>query len=299
MIVFEQVLILFVFILAGYGLSKAKILDSSHSRVLSGLLVYVFGPCLTFQTMADRFNRGNLTTHFTMIRASLLILLAVWLVGVLIARRMTDHPYQRHIYSYSLITPNFGYMGYALMEALYGKEGLFQFMIFAIPLSFYVYIVGFNTLTKRPMNLKGLLNPSVGALVLGCTAGLLELRMPSVVSEILSKSGACMAPVSMILAGMVISQFPLKNMVSNVRTYLIAALRLVILPVLIGIAAEKIFGTEVARCAILLYCLPCGLNTIVYPKLVNEDCESGASLACVTNILACITIPLVLAVFRL
>lgn len=106
-----------------------------------------------------------------------------------------------------------------------------------------------------------------------------------------------MAPVSMLLAGMVISQFPLKNLFRGSLTYITAALRLVILPVVIGLAAGKIWGAEVARCAILLYCLPCGLNTIVYPKLVNEDCEIGASLACVTNILACITIPLVLAFF--
>ena len=262
MVVFEQVFILFVFILVGYGLSKARILDNSHSRVLSGLLVYVFGPCLTFQTMSGRFNRANLTTHFETILASLIILAAVTAVGFLIAGRMTKHPYQRHIYSYSLITPNFGYMGYALMEALYGKDGLFQFMIFAIPLSFYVYIVGFCTLTKRPMNARGLLNPSVVALALGCVAGLLELPIPAVAGEILSKSGACMAPVSMLLAGMVISQFPLKNLFRGSLTYITAALSLVILPVVIGLAAGKIWGAEVARCAILLYCLPCGLNTI-------------------------------------
>ena len=299
MVVFEQVFILFVFILIGYSLSKARVLDSSHSKVLSGLLVYVFGPCLTFQTMAGRFNRENLNTHFEMLLASSVLLVVVMVVGYLIAAALTKHPYHRKIYGYSLIASNYGYMGYALIEALYGKDGLFQFMIFTIPLSFYTYIVGFCTLTKRPMNLKGLLNPSVAALALGCLAGLCKLPIPTVAADILSKSGSCMAPVSMILAGMVISQFSLKNLFRGIRTYIITALRLVVLPIVIGVAARSIWGETVARYAILLYCLPCGLNTIVYPKLVNEDCEIGASLACVTNILACVTIPLILMFFGL
>ena len=47
--------------------------------------------------------------------------------------------------------------------------------------------------------------------------------------------------------------------------------------------------------ACFIYALPCGLNTVVFPKLVGENCSVGASLAFVSNILACITIPLVMS----
>ena len=43
--------------------------------------------------------------------------------------------------------------------------------------------------------------------------------------------------------------------------------------------------------------MPCGMNTIVFPKLVGQDCRTGAGLACVTSILCCITIPLCLWLF--
>ena len=44
--------------------------------------------------------------------------------------------------------------------------------------------------------------------------------------------------------------------------------------------------------AVLMYAMPCGLNTIVFPKLVGEDCSTGATLALMSNLLAVITIPL-------
>ena len=45
------------------------------------------------------------------------------------------------------------------------------------------------------------------------------------------------------------------------------------------------------------YAMPCGLNTIVFPKLIGENCEIGAGLALVSNVLAIFTIPLCVAVF--
>ena len=43
--------------------------------------------------------------------------------------------------------------------------------------------------------------------------------------------------------------------------------------------------------AIIVTCMPCGLNTIVFPKLVGEDCSLGAGLVLTTHALSCITLP--------
>jgi len=50
---------------------------------------------------------------------------------------------------------------------------------------------------------------------------------------------------------------------------------------------------------VVLLAMPCGLNTIVFPKIVGEKCDIGAGLAFVSNIAACITIPLVFALFEI
>ena len=49
-IVIEQVAILFVFAIAGYILSKAKIVKPEQAQILSNLLVYVFLPANIFKT---------------------------------------------------------------------------------------------------------------------------------------------------------------------------------------------------------------------------------------------------------
>ena len=292
MVIFEQVLILFVFIMAGYVLGKRGIVDRSHTRILSGILVYVFLPCMVFKSFANNFNVQNLVAKSHLVMASAAILCVVALLSRVIAALITKNSYERHVYSYSLTIPNFGYMGYALAESMFGEVGLFEFMMFAIPASIYTYTVGFSTLTKRPVSIKGLLNPAMISLVLGCAAGLIGLRFPQIMLDILNKSGACMAPVSMLLAGIVISEFDVKLLIKDKKAYLVTFLRLLVIPLIIGFVLKLFAGEEEIRYAVLFYSMACGMNTIVYPKLVNEECHIGAKLAFLTNIFTCATIPL-------
>ena len=46
----------------------------------------------------------------------------------------------------------------------------------------------------------------------------------------------------------------------------------------------------------MVLAMPCGMNTIVFPKLVGEDCKPGAALAFITTVLCIVTIPICLFV---
>jgi predicted permease len=56
--------------------------------------------------------------------------------------------------------------------------------------------------------------------------------------------------------------------------------------------------TEAAiRAAVILYAMPCGLNTVVFVKNAGGNCEIGAGLALVSSILALGSIPLITYLF--
>ncbi len=296
-IVFEQVFILIAFVAVGYVLAKTKIVNTQHAKLLSGVLVYVFLPCNLFNTFSNHFSLEYLTGNYPMLLASLAVLAVLMIGGFWGAKLFSKHPYEQKIYEYSLMVPNFGYMGYALSEGLLGAAGLMDFMIFALPVSVYTYTLGFARLTKRKMNLKGLLNPVMIATALGILAGLFQIRLPSLVMDVVDKGRSCMGPVSMLLAGIVMEEFDLKDIVSNWKIYPVIALRLLILPALIGLAVSSLGNAAVMRTAVLFYALPCGMNTVVFPKLVDENCQIGAGLAMLSTVLSCLTIPLLFALF--
>lgn len=292
--VFEQVFILFAFALAGFILCKAKLVAGDKVGLLSTLEFYLFLPCVTFQTFSQRFTVAYLQEKYPLVLISIVILIVLELFVRVIAPRLTKDSYQRLVYRYSIMIPNFGYFGFALMQGLYGAEGLMDMMMFCLPMNVYVTTIGYMMLTNQPdkLSVKKVLTPSIITMILGCIIGITGLTVPNALDQIIEKSAACMAPVSMLLAGMVIAQYKLKELLTNKQAYIISAIRLLLVPAIL-FAVLKLANLQMAMLAVIItYCCPCGLNPIVYGKLAGQDCSSGASLALISTVLSMVTIPL-------
>lgn len=197
-----------------------------------------------------------------------------------------------------MIVPSYGYIGYALAESLFGVDGLLNFIIFTIPFTVYIYTVAYPKLTKCGFSLKGLLNASAVSIAIGMVIGISGISLPGFAEDVIAKGNACMAPVSMLLTGIVISEFNLKDILKIRGIYGTVLIRLVVIPLAVG-TILNLFGIryDYTALAVLLAALPCGLNTVIFPKFANENCEIGAGLALVSTVCACGFIPAVFAVF--
>lgn len=296
-IVFQQVLILLLFGSVGYLLAKTKIADSAQTKLLSCLCLYVFLPCNVFKTFAGRFTVEYLTQKYVLVLGSAVIVVALALLMIPVSRMLTKHGYQQKVFHYSLTIPNFGYIGYALAEGIFGGDTLLDVMMFAIPLSAFTYTIGYCMLTNSKVTVKRLANPVTIAMVFGAVAGLAGIKMPAIVSTFLGNSSACMAPVSMLLTGMVISEYAMRDMLSRWQVYFVTAMRLLVIPCVVGLVLKLLRLDVLLLPAIMMLAMPCGMNTIIFPKLMGEDCKAGASMAFVSTILCCLTIPLCLLLF--
>lgn len=296
--VFDQVLILFCFIAAGYTLCRLGIIKSEHAKILSGLLVYVFSPCNSFSTFSNNFTPAYITDNYHLLTASVVTIILLAVPMHFIAKLFTKNEYDRGVYEYSLVLANYGYMGYTLANGLLGEIGMLNLMVFCIPALIYTYTYGYCRLTKSGLSPKKLLNPVVIGILLGMAVGLFGIELPTVVKTVSSMASSCMGPVSMLLAGIVVSEFDVKRLIVNPRTYIMTALRLVVIPLIIGCILKLIGANAAITASVMIFVsMPCGLNTIVFPKMVDENCEIGASLALTSNVFACFTVPVVLTLF--
>ena len=298
-VIFSQVLILLIFVTIGFVLGKGNVVKTEHTKILSSLLVYVFLSCNIYKTFSARFSLEYIAANYKLLLISAAVVCVLLVAAHFMAKLFSKNKYERCIYEYSLVIPNYGYIGYALAEALFGQAGLINFMTFAVPVSLYTYTFGFAKLTKQGASLKKLCNPVIISMALGIAAGLSGFTLPDVLADVIDKASGCMAPVSMLLTGIVISGFSLKSMLSNVKSYGLVMLRLVVIPLLLGTVLYWFCEEHVAQTAILFYALPCGLNTVVFPRLVDENCQIGAGLALISTVLTCITLPIVLTIFHI
>ena len=298
--IFEQVFILILFCLAGYIFSKMGVLNPDHSKTLSGMLVYIILPCVSFNAFAVQFNRTYIAQNWPLIAVSMGLLVIMVLVGKLLGGCITKEPYEKNVAEYSIAIPNIGYMGFPLAEGLYGLAGLLDAQMFCLPMRFYIETVGYNMLTAgtQPKPLwKKIFTPGMIGLLVGAVVGFFQIPVPGVIAEASQRAGSCMGPVSMLLTGMAISQFPIKELLLNKKVYLISVLRIAVVPAMIGLILLGLRLNFAIKIAMVICAMPCGMNTIVFPKLLGQDCRMGAGTVMVSTALSLITIPVLLSIF--
>ncbi|MBR5537340.1 MAG: AEC family transporter [Clostridia bacterium] len=296
-LVMQQVLLLVLFGVAGYLLCRTGKVKSEHTKILSSLHVYVFLPCTVINTYAANFTVAYIREKYPLLIASVIIIVLTIGFGTVFSKFLTKHPYQRAVYSYSLSFSNYGFFGYPLVESLFGSLALQNAMIFALPISLCTNTFGYSSLTKTKFSLKHVFTPVIWATVIGAVVGLTGFALPGVVASFVNKSAACMAPVGMLLAGMVVSEFDFLSLLKGKNNYLIAALRLLVIPCVIGFSLKLLGLNSLVLTAVMMHAMPCGMNTIVFPRLVGEDCRAGASMTLITSLLAVLTIPFCVMLF--
>ena len=288
----RQMLFLFVFILIGLLLGKTGKIDPDHTGVISTLLVYVCTPFVNFRTFARNFTPAYIRRGYLYLIAAAVVIGVLHVFGGWLSRKLTDDPYERKVWQYSLVVPNFGFMGYPVVGGALGEEALMDFMMFCLPFSLYVYAYSLPVLTRAKPSLRGLLNPPMLAIFGGMAVGLSGLPLPEAVTELIGPAADVLGCFGMILLGAVLSGFSLKDMLGDRNLYLITALRLVGIPLAVGVPAMLLLPPEMGMIILIFCSLACGLNTVVFPKLVGENCLPGAGIALVSSTAACVTIPL-------
>ena len=290
-IVFGQLAVLYIFLLAGWLIGRIKKEKAPHADILSVLLVNIFLPCKVFNTFANNFSVEYFSENFVLPLAALVLLAVLVLISRFASRALTKKAYERKVYTYSFAITNYAYLGYTLIGEVLGDEVLSQFMLFAIPFIIYTYTVGYVLLTGGKKPLKKLLNPITVAIVLGIIFGLTGLPMPEIIGSVLSSASACVGPLSMLLTGITLSTFALGELVKDKTAYIFSALRLVVIPAIAFFICRGLRLEEIAPMVLIITCMPCGLNTIVFPKLIGEDCKPGARLALITHVFSIVTLP--------
>ena len=296
---------------------QKNVVEYNASANLSKMELFIFSPALNFITQAKNCTVENLSQNWVLILYGGLTIL----VAVIIAefgsklfvpdyRENREAAYKRCIYKYSIAFANYGFFGNFIILSVFGEEMLFKYQMFTLVLSFFVYSWGMYTLIPKDRNsgiakhiVKGMTSPPMLSIVGGMVVGLLGLGdiVESVpfLNEVLNTAGACMGPVAMLLAGMALGNYDLRDMFRDKKIYFVSALRLVVLPALY-VLFHKLIGTTndvIIPLTLIAFAGPLGMNTIVFPAAYGGDTKTGASMTLISSLFSVLTLPIMYYVF--
>ncbi len=297
----DKIGFLFTFIIIGYVLGKVNVLPESTRLVLSRLENVLFVPALVLLTFANDFTVDKFKETGNIFLTSAVLVLIMIPIMLLLVKALSKDKYEQNIYAYGLIFANFGFMGNAVVEALF-PEIFLQYITFTLPgwIAIYLWAVpslligGTGNRQSFKERLKALCNPMFIAMIIGAFLGLTGIKMPGFLEDVVSSAKACMSPVAMLLTGITIATISLKKTFTDGKVYLVSIIRLVIIPLIFILIAPYLNLDDITyKCALCFISMPLGLNTVVIPGAYGKDTAKAAGMALISHALSAITIPII------
>ena len=303
----KTVALLIFYIAIGFILGRKKIVGEGASKTLAAVLTWVVMPMYSVATLSRSVTIEKISTYGKVFVAGIIIIAICLAVCLPLSKAFAKSGYSRNIYKYLLFTPNMGYFGYPIVEAVFGQDILAMYMIFTLPTSICINTFGYMILTDKNADggtksgkkdlLKRIFSlPMIGTFV-GLTIGLLPIELPEIVYDFLQPAGDCMRAIAMLLTGIVLSGLGFKTLFSSKKAYAVSIVRLIIYPIVFGGLTYALYllgiDKEIFILTICLTALPAGMNVVVFPESIGLSGKEGAQACFISYVMVIVTLPLV------
>lgn len=299
---------LFSFILLGFVLTKLKAVPQNADGILSKLESNLFIPCLVMGNFIREFRAEALSASWKIVAVSCCLLVITIPTGLLLSRFFAKDEHNRGVYAYGLCFANFGFMGLAVVKAIF-PEFLMSYTAFVIPQWVGIYgwaipslLISTDQSDKSfKAAFKRIANPIFVCMAIGAVIGVTGLWRyieNSVVMEVITTSGNCMSPIAMLLTGISIAKIDILRVIKKPGIYVASVLRLVVIPLSIA-AVLTLFKLDksIVFCALCAFSMPLGLNSVVIPARYGKDTSLASGMAVVSHALSIITLPIIFSIF--
>ena len=291
----KQVLQLLLMILAGAVCCKAGVFKPQDKSILSNILLYLVVPAMVIDSYLVEFDPETFRNLLSAFGLSILALAIGLAVAVLATCRVAKE--NRAILRFACGFSNAAYMGFPLIKALFGSEGLLYASAFVTVFNIALWTIGYG-IVSGSASAKEIVHsivtcPCILAVALGLVLYLGRVPVPEVLAGPIGTIGNMNTPLSMIITGATIASSDLKKLLQNKNLFLTLGLRLLVVPAA-ALAVFALLGVSgmVPMVVLILEACPCVTITTVFAIRFHHDEELAAGAVVFSTLCSIITLPL-------
>lgn len=289
----NQVLTLGVIIIVGVILAKLNILTLEVRQKLSKMLITVVAPMYIIKSFQVDYSSDIVSGLILSAIVGFVTIGAGVLLGVLLWRRKPVARKKVLIYATGLM--NCAFLGYPLIESIFGVHALVYAAIYVMIFNIYLYSVGIWIFSGKPGKwYEPFRQPGLVGVTFGLILFLLKIRLPYFLSHAFGMIGSMTAPMAMLIIGAFLSEVDIKSALTCASTYVVCFLRLVLAPALV-LLVLTLLGVPRSipmACVVLISGMPSATNTVLFATNFDGDAKYAASVVSISTILGLITIPI-------
>jgi predicted permease len=286
----------------GYLLFKVKLMDADLNRKLSKLLLNCTLPAMILSSVLEQPAERDYGVVAELFAISIIIYLLLPVIAFFMVKVMHIPIHQQGLYMFMFTYSNVGFMGFPVINSIYGSTGVFYAAIVNIifnvsSFSLGVIMMNYGTEHKdgKLIEWKNLLSPGVSVSVLSILIYLSGITLPADIVSVCDSVGNITTPLSMLLIGATLATMDIKSVFNDWHIYPFTLVKQIAVPFVLWMLL-KIFikDPEILGTNTVLLLMPVANSSVLFANLYMKDEKLAARGVFITTLFSLISVPAML-----
>lgn len=297
-VLINQLIQLFLIICLGYLMHKFKIIDSNFNQKGSKLIINVTMPAMTVSSVLSLTERPDSNDVILVFAASIATYLILPFVAFILTKIIKPPKEQQGVYMFMYIFSNVGFMGFPILNAVFGTTAVFYAGIFNIIFniccySYGIIVINHGTKAEAGMNFNKLLSPGILCSLLSIVIYAFNIHFPGTIESTISTVGGLTSTLSMIIIGSTLATINLREVFNEIYVYVFAFIKQLILPLLFMPVCRFFIKDELIYGVIMMMLfMPVANTAVLFTTDFGHDEQLAAKTVFITTAMSLITIPI-------
>lgn len=303
MVIINQMIQLFLVIALGYVLNRMGIFDQTLNKKLTTLLLSVTTPAMVLSSVMSNNNDASLSEVGLVFLVVIIVFTVLPILSYVLVKIMRIPKKQQGLYMFMTVFSNIGFMGFPVLQAIFGDESVFYAAIFNMGFNLLVFTLGvvmMNHGNEKRINLsiKNVLTPGVIASLIALLIYFTKLQFPVVISNTVSMIGNITTPIAMLLIGSTLANMPIKEVFNDFRIYPYTFIKQIIIPIIaFPILSFFIKDTYLLGITFIVVSMPVANSAVLFATEYGGDIKLAAKTVFLTTLVSVVSIPALVYIF--
>lgn len=293
----ESVLSLLIIILVGVYSNRKGIITNDLNKGLTDILIKIALPFMIVSSFMFTYDDTIKTNVIKTFYYSLGAYAAMGAISYIMLLPVKGN--KRTVLHFANIFVNTGYVGFPVLNSIFGAEGIIYGSIFN--LFFVIFIWTYGIMLYKGKLEKGylkneilslLFNPSIIAVIIGIIIMVFDIKIKGALLQSIKSIGSITGPLSMLIIGVILSNVKIKQHLKDWTVYYGIIIKLLFIPVVIYLMSLLTGdSSKAAYSVIIMTAMPASAMTSILAEVYDKENEFAAIIVSATTLISLITVP--------
>ena len=298
---------LFLLMACGFFARKKGIIDDVASKRLSTLIIKIGQPMMIVSALVEaEFSMEYLTDGLVIVGLGMVLHAFMAAMAFFLCKGFRDLD-ERKITEFSLVFTNAGFIGFPIMEALFGSYGLFLASFYVISFHLFIWSWGIAILARKRPDIKltvkkifinlGSIPCLMGVLLYMAVIPFPNFIIPAFLSKFMMYLSNLCTPISVLITGALLATRTPKQIFGSGKIYYFSTMKLVAIPLVVCIIGKLVgLPSDMVLFATVEAALPAAASITMFSEMYGLNAGYASQTVGTSSLLSVGSLPLVLKV---